>query len=417
MDDSPLKRLLLPLAMIWRVVAAPSAGQPLPERWWTRPLGVLAVLIAFVIAYAVGSEEVPVDVGRDVGNALDDAVDWLTTNVSWFFQAIKDVMTWFLVSLEDMLLWFPWPAFIAGLGILCMLLVSWRMAFGSVAAMLILAVFGLWAATMETVALVVVTVTLSILIAVPLGIWASQNDRLDIILRPILDTMQTIPTFVYLVPMVALFSLGNVPGVLASLIFAVAPAVRLTNLGIRQLPAETLEAAESFGTTRRQMLLRVKIPLAIPTIMAGVNQTTLMALSMVVIAALVGAGGLGLKVYQGLGRIEPGNAFIAGLGIVFLAIIMDRITQAMTRQQQEAVSGEAGERVATSTSQIPPRLRNVGSITLVVFAWILAAFALADGDLSSTAFIGGAKALFVFMAAALTLLAGYRATRQRRTQD
>ncbi len=334
------KTPLLPLVWLWRLIASPRAGQPLPERWYVRPLAVLGIMLSFLIAYAVGSEDVPIDVGRDVGNALDDAVDWLTTNVSWFFQSIKDVMTWFLVSLEDMLLWFPWPAFIAMTGVICLLMVSWRMAFGSVAALLVLAVFGLWPATMETVALIIVTVTLSIAIAVPMGIWASQSDRLDVFLRPILDAMQTMPSFVYLVPVVAFLGLGNVSGVLASLIFAVPPAVRLTNLGIRQLPAETLEAAESFGATQRQMLLKVKIPLAIPTIMAGVNQTTLMALSMVAIASLIGAGGLGLKVYQGLGRIEPGNAFIAGLGIVFLAIIMDRVTQALTRRQQEAVSGD-----------------------------------------------------------------------------
>ena len=187
------------------------------------------------------------------------------------------------------------------------------MALGSVvAALMLLAVFGLWAATMETVALIGVTVTLSISIAVPLGIWASQSDRLDIILQPLLDAMQTMPSFVYLVPVVAFLGLGNVPGVLASLIFAVPPAVRLTNLGIRQLPPETLEAAESFGATRRQMLLKVKIPLAIPTIMAGVNQTTLMALSMVALASLIGAGGLGLKVYQGLGSDRAGQLLHRG---------------------------------------------------------------------------------------------------------
>ena len=330
---------LSPLLWFWRVATSAEAGLPAPDRWWTKPLAVLGITLAFLLAYLLGSEEIPVDVGRDVGNALDDGVDWLTTNASWLFQSIKDVMIWFLIALEDMLLWFPWPAFIAMVGIVCLLLVSWRMALGSVAALMLLAVFGLWAATMETVALIGVTVTLSISIAVPLGIWASQSDRLDIILQPLLDAMQTMPSFVYLVPVVAFLGLGNVPGVLASLIFAVPPAVRLTNLGIRQLPPETLEAAESFGATRRQMLLKVKIPLAIPTIMAGVNQTTLMALSMVALASLIGAGGLGLKVYQGLGRIEPGNAFIAGVGIVFLAIILDRITQALTRQQQDAVSG------------------------------------------------------------------------------
>ncbi|MYJ57584.1 MAG: ABC transporter permease subunit, partial [Chloroflexi bacterium] len=154
------------------------------------------------------------------------------------------------------------------------------------------------------------------------------------------DAMQTMPSFVYLVPAIAFFSLGDTPAVLATLIYAVPPAVRLTNLGIRQLPEETLEAADSFGMTRSQMLVKVKIPLAIPTIMAGINQTTLMALAMVVIASLVGAGGLGEDVNRGLGRIEPGNAFLAGLGIVFLAIIIDRLTQALTSRRQTALGDE-----------------------------------------------------------------------------
>ena len=303
------------------------------------PFIVVLMAVAFVLSSIAAGEEFPVDVGRDIGRFIDEIVDWLTENVSWFFQAIKDVLTWFLVALEDALFWMPWPAFIVTITLTSWLLVSFRMAIFSAAALLLVGAFGLWESTMETVALIVVTVALSILVAVPMGVWASQNDRLDTLVRPILDAMQTMPSFVYLVPAIAFFSLGNVPAVIATLIYAVPPGVRLTNLGIRQLPAETVEAAESFGTTPMQLLLKVKIPLAIPTIMAGVNQTTLMALSMVVIASLVGAGGLGQDVNRGLGRIEPGNAFLAGLGIVFLAIIIDRITQALARRQQDAVGG------------------------------------------------------------------------------
>ena len=303
------------------------------------PFIVVLMAVAFVLSSIAAGEEFPVDVGRDIGRFIDEIVDWLTENVSWFFQAIKDVLTWFLVALEDALFWMPWPAFIVTITLTSWLLVSFRMAIFSAAALLLVGTFGLWESTMETVALIVVTVALSILVAVPMGVWASQNDRLDTLVRPILDAMQTMPSFVYLVPAIAFFSLGNVPAVIATLIYAVPPGVRLTNLGIRQLPAETVEAAESFGTTPMQLLLKVKIPLAIPTIMAGVNQTTLMALSMVVIASLVGAGGLGQDVNRGLGRIEPGNAFLAGLGIVFLAIIIDRITQALARRQQDAVGG------------------------------------------------------------------------------
>ena len=318
-----------------------SRGGPVSrDSAWAVPLILVVTGGMYLIAYFLIADEFPFNVGRDVGYRLDVWLDWLKDNLGPLFQAIKDVIVWFLISLEDMMLWFTWPASIASIALVSWLLVSFRMALFSASSLLLLATFGLWESTVETMALIIVTVTLSILIAVPLGVWASQSDRLDAVLRPILDAMQTMPSFVYLVPAIAFFSLGNTPAVLATLIYAVPPAVRLTNLGIRQLPEETLEAAESFGMSRSQMLLKVKIPLAIPTIMAGVNQTTLMALSMVVIASLVGAGGLGLDVNRALGRIEPGNGFLAGLGIVFVAIIIDRITQALTRKQQDALGSE-----------------------------------------------------------------------------
>ncbi len=328
-----------PARTVLRLLAFGS-DRPLPSKWWIAPSVIAAVGLLFVLAYFLVADEFPFDVGRDVGYRIDVWLDWLKDNLSGLFQAIKNVIVWFLVSLEDMMLWLTWPALIGGIALTSWLLVSFRMALFSAASLLLLATFGLWESTVETIALIVVTVTLSILIAVPMGVWASQSDRLDALLRPILDAMQTMPSFVYLVPAIAFFSLGDTPAVLATLIYAVPPAVRLTNLGIRQLPADTLEAAESFGMTQSQMLIKVKVPLAIPTIMAGVNQTTLMALSMVVIASLVGAGGLGLDVNRALGRIEPGNAFLAGLGIVFVAIIIDRITQALTRRQQASLGSD-----------------------------------------------------------------------------
>ena len=308
--------------------------------WWMAPLAIIVVGLLFVLAYLFLADEFPFDVGRDVGRRLDIWLEWLEDNLAPFFQTVKDVIVWFLVALQDMMLWLTWPAMIAGITLVSWLLVSFRMGLFSAVSLLLLATFGLWESTVITISLIIVTVSLSIAIAVPLGVWASQSDRLDALLRPILDGMQTMPSFVYLVPAIAFFSLGETPAVLATLIYAVPPAIRLTNLGIRQLSAETLEAAESFGMTRGQMLIKVKIPLAIPTIMAGVNQTTLMALSMVVIASMVGAKGLGLDVFRALGRIEPGNGLIAGLGIVFLAIIIDRVTQALTKRQQSALGSD-----------------------------------------------------------------------------
>ncbi|MCY3883054.1 MAG: proline/glycine betaine ABC transporter permease [Chloroflexi bacterium] len=349
MSDVPAKKGLPGLAGLrafgaWLDLPAASRA----PRWarWLLMLRWLVVPAILAIVLWQGdwkwAGEFPADVGRDVGREIDNVIDWMTTELDVLFDVIKEVVLTVLNAIEDFLLWVPWPATIVAVTIVAWRAAGFWVAAFSAGALTLLAAFGLWDSTMETVALMAVTVTLSIIIAVPLGVWASQSDRLDKILRPILDGMQTMPSFVYLVPAIAFFSLGNVPAVIATLIYAVPPAVRLTNLGIRQLPEETLEAAESFGATPVQLLLKVKIPLAAPTIMAGVNQTTLMALAMVVIASLVGAGGLGEDVNRGLGRIEPGNAFLAGLGIVFLAIIIDRITQAFASRQQSSMGAGGG---------------------------------------------------------------------------
>jgi glycine betaine/proline transport system permease protein len=185
-----------------------------------------------------------------------------------------------------------------------------------------------------TLALVLTSVFFSIVIGLPMGIWLSRSDRAAAILRPVLDAMQTTPAFVYLVPVVMLFGIGNVPGVIVTIIFALPPLIRLTNLGIRQVPADLVEATRSFGATPMQLLFKVQMPLAKPTIMAGVNQTLLMSLSMVVIASMIAVGGLGQMVLRGIGRLDMGLATVGGLGIVLLAIVLDRITQAMGQRQK-----------------------------------------------------------------------------------
>jgi glycine betaine/proline transport system permease protein len=180
---------------------------------------------------------------------------------------------------------------------------------------------------METLAVMIVAVAASVIIGIPLGIIAGRSDRFEAAIRPILDAMQTMPSFVYLIPGVAFFGLGLVPAVIATFIYSVPPSIRLTNLGIRQVPAEVVEAGKAFGSTGRQLLFKIQVPLALPTIMAGVTQTIMLALAMVVIASLIGAGGIGLEVLRGLETRDPGRAFAAGLCIVLLAIILDRIGQ------------------------------------------------------------------------------------------
>jgi glycine betaine/proline transport system permease protein len=200
---------------------------------------------------------------------------------------------------------------------------------------------GMWEAAMDTLSQVIVGVIVSVAIAIPLGIWAARSDRVQRAMRPILDGMQTLPQFVYLVPVIALFHVGRVPGVIAALIYALPPCIRLTDLGIRQVPADRVEAAVAFGATDNQLLRKVQLPLAKPSIMLGVNQTIMMVLSVVIIAGLVGGGGLGYQVILGLSH-DPGAGLVAGLCILLLAIVIDRITQALGQPGRRPTGGEHG---------------------------------------------------------------------------
>jgi glycine betaine/proline transport system permease protein len=279
---------------------------------------------------------------------LDDWIqsgvrDWMIPALRPTFRAMQWPIATVLDALQSLLLGVPFVAFLA-----LAAYAAWRaagrgLALFTAASLFLLDWLGLWSETMVTLAMVVTAVVFCVLIGIPLGILSARSDRWAAVLRPILDIMQTIPSFVYLVPIVMLFGVGIVPAVIATIIFALPPLVRLTNLGIRQVQSELIEAGQAFGSTRRQILFEIQLPLALRTIMTGVNQTLMLALSMVVIGALIGAGGLGLTVYTGLGRLDVGYASIGGLGIVLMAIILDRITQALAddaRPRRRAAAGE-----------------------------------------------------------------------------
>ncbi len=260
-------------------------------------------------------------------------IDWLVEGYRWFFQLIKWPVEVTLSGLESGLLAVP-PLIL----ILVITLIAWRvsglkLAITSAVTLVFIGLLGFWEDTMITLAMVFSSVVFCTIVGIPLGICAGRSDRFEAILRPILDGMQTTPAFVYLVPIVMLFSIGNVAGVLATIVFALPPIIRLTALGIRQVHPELIEAALAFGATGTQVLVKVQIPLAMPTIMAGLNQTIMMALSMVVIAALIGAGGLGAPVVLGLNTLDIGLATIGGLSIVLIAIILDRITQSLGQKK------------------------------------------------------------------------------------
>ena len=209
-----------------------------------------------------------------------------------------------------------------------------KIAVGSALGLLLVWDLHLWDLAMETLALVIASTLLALLIGIPTGILAARSETVNRALKPALDLMQTMPAFVYLIPAVIFFGLGNVPGMIATVVFAMPPVIRLTALGILQVPRDLIELAEAFGTTERQKLIKVQLPLAMPTIMAGVNQCIMMALSMVVIAAMIGARGLGYKVLEGIQRLDIGTGFEAGLAIVILAIILDRVTQSLAAERR-----------------------------------------------------------------------------------
>jgi glycine betaine/proline transport system permease protein len=236
----------------------------------------------------------------------------------------------------------PWPVLILGVGLLAWVTANGRLALFAMLGLLGVGFLGMWEHSMDTLSQTMVAVGAAVVIALPVGILSSRSDTLAAILKPILDTLQTIPPFIYLVPVIMLFNVGRVPGIIASVLYALPPAIRLTDLGIRSVSAQTMEAARAFGSTNWQMLFKVQLPLALPSITLGVNQTVMMVLSMVIIAGLVGGGGLGLETVIGLSKNETGRGMEAGLAIVIMAIIIDRLTQAWAKKQEVGASSGGG---------------------------------------------------------------------------
>jgi glycine betaine/proline transport system permease protein len=266
---------------------------------------------------------------------VDTIVEWLEDNTEWLFDPLKDSMELFVEKLGEGLMLFPAWFFIIGLTVVAYFLSKRNIGLPlfTFAGLFLINNLGYWESMMTTLSLILTSSLISVIIGVPLGIWMSKSKTMQSIITPVLDFMQTMPAFVYLIPAVSFFGIGMVPGVIASVIFAMPPTVRLTNLGIRQVSTELIEAADAFGSTGSQKLFKVQLPMAKSTIMAGVNQTIMLALSMVVIASMIGAKGVGVDVYRAITRNEPGLGFESGLVIVILAIILDRVSQSLTAQK------------------------------------------------------------------------------------
>ncbi|MFD2638669.1 ABC transporter permease [Piscibacillus salipiscarius] len=254
---------------------------------------------------------------------------WFLPTFSNTFDAMSNGLNAFINSVTDVLLFIP-----AELFTLILAIIAWRfagkgMAFFTVIGFLFIGSVDIWEQSMQTLSIVIVATFVSLVVGVPIGIFSALNNHVQNTVRPVLDFMQTLPSFVYLIPAVLLFGLGGVPAVIATFIFAAPPAVRMTNLGIRSVSKEVVEASRAFGSTKSQLLFKVQLPLAVPSIMAGVNQTIMLSLSMAVIASMIGAPGLGASVLTAISRVNIGLGLVSGLGIVVLAIVLDRITQGL----------------------------------------------------------------------------------------
>lgn len=262
-----------------------------------------------------------------VGKWVSDALNYLLDHNSGAFDSIGEVVSGLAILVEKGLQSLPSWLLIGFFVVLGFWRLGWKFAAFVAASFGFIFIIGFWDHTVLTLALIVTATVISLSIGIPLGIWCAKDNRINAVVRPVLDFMQTMPAFVYLIPAAMLFGLGRVPGILATVIFAMPPVVRLTNLGIRQVSKEQVEAGYAFGSNAFQLLFKVQLPIALPSVMTGVNQTIMMALSMVIIASMVGAGGLGNDVLTSIQRLDVGLGFESGLSVVLLAIILDRITE------------------------------------------------------------------------------------------
>jgi glycine betaine/proline transport system permease protein len=270
-----------------------------------------------------------------IGNGVNDAINWLLNHLPWLFNAISTAMSHLVNWLETGLTYPPVFVMVAIFAVIALLVRGWWFALITCVGFLLIDSLRLWPDTMLTLAVVLVAAVIAAAIGIPLGIWAARRRSVSATLRPVLDFMQTMPVFLYLIPAVFFFGVGVVPGVVATTIFAVPPAVRLTELGIRGVDPEVVEAAHAFGATPGQVLRGVQLPLALPTIMAGINQVIMLALSMVVVAGLTGAAGLGTDVVRAVTQLDIASGFESGLAVVILAIFLDRITAGLAQPRHE----------------------------------------------------------------------------------
>ncbi len=323
--------------------------------WVLLAVGVL--LLVLVARFVAELDGFPDSWNLGLRDPLNSFKRWVVVNRNshpiflFFFEPLSAAIDFGLRRVEGFLLWLPWPVVVLAFFIAGERIAGLRLGLLTTLCLVPMGLFGLWDESLHTLALMVTAVLFTLLIGLPAGIWSARSDRVERVLRPVLDAMQTMPAFVYLIPVLLFFGVARVPSIIATVIYALPPAIRLTSLGIRSVPDEALEAAAAFGSTDRQILRKVQLPLALPTIMVGVNQTIMMALSIVVIAALIGAGGLGDVVLKSLRRLQVGAALEAGLAIVLLAVLLDRISDALSKTERHSSPRFRGFRLFTEAQR------------------------------------------------------------------
>ncbi|GAA1703807.1 hypothetical protein GCM10009808_22110 [Microbacterium sediminicola] len=286
-----------------------------------------------------------------LGDWVEAFVDFLGAVFGWLFDGIAVVLEAVYTGLDWVLTAPPFWIIILLIAALAWWLKGWKLAVGSALGLLLIVLVDQWETSMDTLALVLVASVIAIAISIPVGIWAARSDGVSRVVRPILDFLQTMPAFVYLIPAIIFFGVGVVPGMIATILFALAPGVRLTELGIRGVDTEVVEAGHAFGATPGRILRQIQLPLALPSIMAGVNQIIMLSLSMVVIAGMVGAGGLGGEIVRAIGRINVGLGFEAGIAVVIIAMILDRMTAALANMGgAQSAARKRAKRAARQTT-------------------------------------------------------------------
>ncbi|GAA1467084.1 ABC transporter permease [Microbacterium thalassium] len=289
-----------------------------------------------------------------LGDWVEAFVDFLGDVFGWLFDAIATVLGVVYDGLAWLLVTPPFWVIIIVIAAVAYWVKGWKLALGTALGLLLIVLLDQWETAMDTLALVLVASAIATAISIPVGIWAARNDHVSRAVRPVLDFLQTMPAFVYLIPAIIFFGVGAVPGMIATILFALAPGVRLTELGIRGVDTEVVEAGNAFGATPGRILRQIQLPLALPSIMAGVNQVIMLSLSMVVIAGMVGAGGLGGEIVRAIGRIDVGLGFEAGISVVILAMILDRITSALANPDRRRGVGKPVRGSSTSSETAQP---------------------------------------------------------------